>query len=204
MIHGWSLSPEHQERISTPAPCGAPAPGGPYFTLGVDVTIMEGGLERWESEGRALVTDDQMRPAPGKFTVDPTWQRGLASQQDVQTSLDDNNTCLIDSLSASSYNGSGTSYARKGHITGAINIPFSQLINGETAAFKSTPELAQILHDVLAEPRIITYCGGAIAATVDAFALKLLGHTNVSVYDGSLMEWTADESMPMTNPSDPI
>jgi thiosulfate/3-mercaptopyruvate sulfurtransferase len=48
---------------------------------------------------------------------------------------------------------------------------------------------------------VITYCGGAIAATVDAFCLALLGHTYVSVYDGSLMEWSADPALPMTDPS---
>ena len=54
---------------------------------------------------------------------------------------------------------------------------------------------------VLAAPSVIAYCGGAIAATVDAFSLALLGHTSVSVYDGSLMEWSADPALPMTNPS---
>jgi 3-mercaptopyruvate sulfurtransferase SseA len=31
--------------------------------------------------------------------------------------------------------------------------------------------------------------------------LALLGHTYVSVYDGSLMEWSADPALPMTDPS---
>jgi thiosulfate/3-mercaptopyruvate sulfurtransferase len=48
---------------------------------------------------------------------------------------------------------------------------------------------------------VITYCGGAIAATVDAFALALLGYANVAVYDGSLNEWGLDPSLPMTDPS---
>ena len=45
--------------------------------------------------------------------------------------------------------------------------------------------------------RVITYCGGGIAATSDALVLTLLGHENVSVYDGSLSEWARDESLPM-------
>ena len=48
---------------------------------------------------------------------------------------------------------------------------------------------------------MITYCGGGIAATVDAFALALLGYENVSVYDASLFEWSNDPTLPMTNPS---
>ena len=42
------------------------------------------------------------------------------------------------------------------------------------------------------------YCGGGIAATLDAFVLTaLLGHKNVSVYDNSMQEWSNDPSLPM-------
>jgi thiosulfate/3-mercaptopyruvate sulfurtransferase len=45
--------------------------------------------------------------------------------------------------------------------------------------------------------RVITYCGGGIAASSDAFVLTLLGHDQVSVYDASLSEWARDPSLPM-------
>ena len=44
---------------------------------------------------------------------------------------------------------------------------------------------------------VIVYCGGGIAATADALALTMLGHTNVKVYDASMSEWAKDESLPM-------
>ena len=46
-------------------------------------------------------------------------------------------------------------------------------------------------------PRVVTYCGGGIAASGGAFVLTLLGHTNVAVYDGSLGEWAADPANPL-------
>jgi thiosulfate/3-mercaptopyruvate sulfurtransferase len=49
----------------------------------------------------------------------------------------------------------------------------------------------------LAAGRVITYCGGGIAASSDAFVLTLLGHDRVSVYDASLSEWATDPSLPM-------
>ncbi len=49
-------------------------------------------------------------------------------------------------------------------------------------------------------PQTGRHCGGGIAATVDAFALALLGHEQVLVYDGSLAEWVADPSLPMLDP----
>ena len=45
---------------------------------------------------------------------------------------------------------------------------------------------------------MLVYCGGGIAATLDAFVLTaLLGHKNVSVYDNSMQEWSNDPSLPM-------
>ena len=45
---------------------------------------------------------------------------------------------------------------------------------------------------------IVTYCGGGIAATSDAFVLNaLLGYNNVAVYDGSLSEWLLDADRPL-------
>mgnify|MGYP000341870581 CR=1 FL=1 len=70
----------------------------------------------------------------------------------------------------------------------------------ETANFVDLNTARGQFSDTLSNPKIITYCGGAIAATVGAFTLLRLGHKNVSVYDASLMEWSADESLPMTDP----
>jgi thiosulfate/3-mercaptopyruvate sulfurtransferase len=44
---------------------------------------------------------------------------------------------------------------------------------------------------------VITYCGGGIAASNDAFILTLLGYENVAVYDASMSEWAADPSLSM-------
>jgi thiosulfate/3-mercaptopyruvate sulfurtransferase len=45
--------------------------------------------------------------------------------------------------------------------------------------------------------QVITYCGGGIAASNDAFILTLLGYENVAVYDASMSEWASDPSLPM-------
>lgn len=49
----------------------------------------------------------------------------------------------------------------------------------------------------LGSDRVITSCGGGIAASGVAFALRLLGHDRVSVYDASLEEWSSDPSLPL-------
>ena len=49
----------------------------------------------------------------------------------------------------------------------------------------------------LSGDKVITYCGGGVAASADALALTLLGVQDVAVYDGGLIEWTADPGLPM-------
>ena len=53
--------------------------------------------------------------------------------------------------------------------------------------------LVEKLHAVAGNKRIITYCGGGIAATVNAMAHQLTGYNNVAVYDGSLFEWLGEK-----------
>ncbi len=177
--------------------------------MGVDVAILHGGIERWEREGRELsTTPSSPRQVDGPFLVAPHWERARATKSDVLaatgSSATGSSVCIVDALTEDSFDGSGTSYGpRSGHITGAINVPFRSMITEETAAFVE-PEVMHGLLDAAGlfdQASIITYCGGAIAATVDAFCLSLFGNDNVAVYDGSLMEWSADASLPMTDPS---
>ena len=45
--------------------------------------------------------------------------------------------------------------------------------------------------------RILVYCGGGIAATLDAFLLHQLGYDNIAVYDNSMSEWAKDATLPI-------
>lgn len=174
---------------------------------GVHCSILQGGIEGWEAEQRPMTTDAPEVPVVPPPTPATDWGRGRATKDDVLAAVD-SPVCLIDALPESSFEGTGTAYGpRGGHISGALNLPYRSLVEQETAGFLDADAMEQHLTEAgllgpsASEP-VITYCGGAIAATVDAFALALFGRTDVSVYDGSLMEWAADPSLPMTNLSE--
>ena len=45
--------------------------------------------------------------------------------------------------------------------------------------------------------RVLNYCGGGIAATLNAFVLRQLGRENLEIYDNSMSEWAKDTSLPI-------
>jgi len=116
----------------------------------------------------------------------------------VQAAMSDSDTCTVNALSPEVYAGTGDHhYGRRGHIPGSLNLFYDQLMDGHR--FRPAETLTQTLKDsgMLDAPRVITYCGGGISATVDAFACLLSGKEEVAVYDGSMSEWVRDESLPL-------
>ena len=124
----------------------------------------------------------------------------IADQAEVLAATGDDATCILNSLSEEQHRGDGDSpYGRPGRIATSVNVPANSLVDPETNAFLPLEELRAKFAAVGADraDRVITYCGGGIAASNDAFALSLLGYDNVAIYDASLSEWAADESLPM-------
>src|SRR5438093_619125 len=84
-------------------------------------------------------------------------------------------------------------------IAGSGNVPARALVDPATHAYLAPDVLRRRFAEAgaLEAGRVITYCGGGIAASSDAFVLTALGHDQVSVYDASLSEWARDPSLPM-------
>lgn len=107
----------------------------------------------------------------------------------------DDSVNIIDALSEAQYRGETTMYARPGHIAGASNVPMTSLMD-ETGRYRPQAEL-DALFDADPDAPAITYCGGGIAASANAFVLTRLGYKDVAVYTASLQEWAADPALPM-------
>src|SRR5690606_2590533 len=94
----------------------------------------------------------------------------------------------------------GYTYPRPGHIPGSKHAFFGSHSNPETRLMNDDATLRATFEKLGAldpSKKVITYCGGGIAATWNALLLNKLGQENVAVYDGSLNEWAADESCPL-------
>ncbi len=155
--------------------------------------LLDGGLSVWTAEGRPLSTEPATRPAK-RLTPAPRPEL-IADRDEVLASIDDDDVHLIDTLPEAFYRGETTLYARPGHIPGASNTCGLDLLD-ESGRYRPDNELAAIV-DGDRNARTITYCGGGIMASCNAFVMTRLGYTNVAVYTASLQEWAADPANPM-------
>lgn len=160
--------------------------------------VLDGGWTKWLAEGRAVSTEPAAY-APASFNARFDAAR-FADREEMVATLD-GGACVINALGRDQHSGAdgGRTYGRAGHIPGSANVPAMELIDPETQAYLDAETLAARFAEVGAErdSRVITYCGGGIAASNDAFALSLLGYQNVAVYDASMSEWAADASLPL-------
>lgn len=161
-----------------------------------NAAVLNGGWSRWKAEGREMSAEPPAYP-PTTFTSRP--RPGLfVGKDEVAAAIADGETCVLNSLSREMHAGKVALGPRPGRIAGSVNLPAMDLL-GDDLRLLDDGVLRQRLGGIGAGPghRVITYCGGGIAATLTAFALARLGHGDVAVYDGSMSEWAADPAAPM-------
>ena len=162
--------------------------------IGFDrAALLDGGLNAWTAAGGELSAEPVAR-TPRSLSVNLRPEL-IADQEEVRASIHDGAVSLVDSMPAVHYRGEWTMYERPGHIPGAVNVPVTSLFD-EAGQFRRDDELSELFGGDR-EARTITYCGGGIAASADAFALTRLGFNDVAVYAASLEEWTANPDNPM-------
>jgi thiosulfate/3-mercaptopyruvate sulfurtransferase len=162
--------------------------------IGFDrAAVLDGGLKAWTAEGRPLSTEPANRPAR-KLSV-ALRPKLIVNRDEVRASIGNRAVTIIDALTEASFRGKMTMYGRPGHISGALNVP-AMALTDESGHLLPQEKLAAMFPADRAG-RVITYCGGGIAASADAFVMTRLGFADVAVYAASLQEWAADPANPM-------
>ena len=164
-----------------------------------DAAVLDGGWRAWTAEGRPTSTGPEPAPPPAVFHARPRPDL-FVDRDEVLAALDDGATCLLNALSAAQHRGEDVAYGRAGHLPGSRNVPAADLVDPDTHRYLPDEVLRARFGPVLDDPavgRIVTYCGGGIAASSDAFTLWRLGRSDVAVYDASLQEWAADPALPL-------
>ena len=158
-----------------------------------DVAVLNGGLPKWGKEKRP-VNDEHVLPQERHFSARLN-NMLVKSRSQMLANLNTGKFQVIDARSPGRFDGidhEPRPTEKRGHIPGSINLPFISLLNPEdNFTFRSTEEIKAALDNAgvdLSRP-IVTSCGSGVTAAVVAFALHLIGHEDVPVYDGSWAEW---------------
>ncbi len=159
--------------------------------------VLDGGWQQWRDQDRPVATGGHRYEAARLATHS---RSGLfCDRHAVQRAVDDSDTVVINALSAQLHQGLSARYGRAGRIPGSVNVAASALQDTETGKLLDAKPAAALFKAVGVEPdsRVVIYCGGGIAATLDAFVLHQLGCDDITVYDNSLNEWAQDLHLPM-------
>jgi thiosulfate/3-mercaptopyruvate sulfurtransferase len=171
-----------------------------YWTLKVAghpaASILDGGFAAWQEAGYP-VESGKVTPAPRIFTVKPD-ERLLAEVEAVERNA---SATLVDARPASYFIGKEKAPASKayGHIPGAVNLDSASFYDPATNRLRPKEQLAKIAASLPAGP-VVAYCNTGHWAATDWFVLSaVLGRPDVRLYDGSMVEWTADPNRPVAS-----
>ncbi|MGP3706906.1 sulfurtransferase [Gordonia paraffinivorans] len=169
-----------------------------YFKLygHKDVKLIDGGRKKWELDGRPLSSETVTRPATDYKASEPDLSI-RAFRDEVIDSIGKKN--LVDVRSPDEFSGKILAPAhlpqeqaqQRGHVPGAINIPWSTTAN-EDGTFKSDEELEALYKEKGFDDsrETIAYCRIGERSSHTWFVLtELLGKKGVKNYDGSWVEY---------------
>jgi thiosulfate/3-mercaptopyruvate sulfurtransferase len=103
------------------------------------VSILNGGLQRWLSDGFPVLCDDRMNNSETQYTArrQGDW---VCSQADVEEALNNNGIQVVDARSEGRFKGTLPEPRHglcSGHMIGALNLPYTRLFDKETKTLAS-------------------------------------------------------------------
>jgi thiosulfate/3-mercaptopyruvate sulfurtransferase len=158
------------------------------------VAILDGGLQTWLAEGRAL---DSGKPRRRDASFDAIQRGEIVTRQQLLSGVD---APLLDARGKARFEGRDPEPRpglASGHIPGSRNLPFAALY-AEDGRFKPAAELRRLFAEAGIDPSqpFVASCGSGVTASALLFAAYLLGNEGARLYDGSWSEWGADPATP--------
>lgn len=174
-----------------------------YWTFKVfgheSVSILDGGYAKWASDFPGNIEKGAgLAPNKGNF-IARFDDEAYISTTGVKAVINGGQAVLLDARTEEQYIGKAkhNKALQAGHIPGAVLQSQADAYNPATNQLKTTGELAKIYASIDDAP-IISYCNTGHWAATNWFVLsEVLGRKEVKLYDGSMVEWTANSQNPL-------
>ncbi|WP_257266878.1 sulfurtransferase [Endozoicomonas sp. ONNA2] len=153
--------------------------------------ILNGGYTHWQEKGL------QTTIIPTFFNTRSDYE---ITQRDTSSTIhtkalyrDYSKFRVIDARSPEEFRGEiNRGEQRKGHLPGAVNVPFQQLL-GASGTLKSFDDIRKMLSDLDIQKNspIVVYCTDGVRSAYVVMVLKASGYINVRNYTPSFYHWAA-------------
>lgn len=169
-----------------------------FRAMGCDhVQVLDGGLPAWTRAGEMVEAGPSI-PSPAVFETQPRPEM-IVDINRVRAALAAGDT-VVDARAATRFAGMAPEPRpgmRAGHMPGASNLPFSDLLTSE-GLMRPVDELAAAFaaRGIDLDSHPIASCGSGVTGAIPLLALAILGKDG-QLYDGSWAEWGARSDTPI-------
>lgn len=160
-----------------------------------DMSLLNGGIIAWAADNLPIsTTESPIEPTDVSLDID---SRYIATLAQVRDSLGDPQTVVWDARSPQEYSGTRKASARGGHIPGAINLDWTEVMDHDRS-LRIRGDIAQVLEQrgITRDKKIITHCQTHHRSGLTYVVGKSLGY-DIRAYDGSWSEWGNDPDTPV-------
>jgi thiosulfate/3-mercaptopyruvate sulfurtransferase len=163
-----------------------------------NVALLDGGWLKWTAEQRpTTMTIPKLASATFRATPNARW---VATADDVRQAIGKKGVKIVDARTQAEIEGKDLRGIRRGgYIASSVPVYWEDLLDPETKAFKPADDLERLFQEKGLAPsdEVITYCQIGMRASVDLFALHLMGYDKLRNYYGSWEEWGNRDDTPI-------
>jgi thiosulfate/3-mercaptopyruvate sulfurtransferase len=144
--------------------------------------LLDGDFSAWNREHET--TTESPAPTESSYEIGEPENSPLVDYETVRAALDDPEAVIVDTREAWEF--------EEGHLPGAVNLDWRDLVDDDTRGLKPPAALSEILGDtgITPDTRVLLYCNTARRISHTYIVLRSLGYDDVGFYEGSLTEWT--------------
>jgi thiosulfate/3-mercaptopyruvate sulfurtransferase len=162
-----------------------------------NVALVNGGWVKWTAEHRPTSTE-AIAANGASFTAKPQ-PRWIATASDVVDAINKPGVTIVDARTPAEIEGKDLrNIKRGGFVPSSVPVYWEDLLDAQRT-FKSADELKKIYEDrgIVPSQEVIAYCQVGMRASVDLFALHLIGYDKLRNYYGAWEEWGNRDDLPI-------